>query len=104
MAEGQRLTDVAREWAVASTQNKIYCSGGKSTETFIESPRNRLSLLLVSSIRFAVQPGAIQINTEEEVGALMAASERQILICSRCFMIRHNGLLEMATAAVARHY
>lgn len=79
----------------------------KRAETFIESPRNHLSLLLVSSIWFAISPGAIQINTEEEVGEigpLMAAAERQILICSRCFMIGHNGLLEMATESVARNY
>lgn len=35
----------------------------RRAETFTESPRNHLSLLLVSSIWCAIQPGAIQINT-----------------------------------------
>ena len=52
---------------VASSQNMIYyCRGKKKkrrAETFTESPRNHLSLLLVSSIWCAIQPGAIQINT-----------------------------------------
>lgn len=95
------------EWASGIISEYDLLLQRKRAETFIESPRNHLSLLLVSSIWFAFQPRAIQINTKEEVreiGPLMAAAERQILICSRCFMIRHNGLLEMATEAVARNY
>ena len=92
---------------VASSRNMIYYRGEKEPELSSNHQENHLSLLLVSSICFAIQPGAIQINTEEEVreiGPLMAAAERQILMCSRCFMIRHNGLLEMATETVARNY
>ncbi len=81
----------------------------KTAETLIESQRNHLSALLVASIWFAIQqwPRAIQINTEEDVrqiGPLTKAAERQILMCSRCFMIGHNGLLETTSEAVARNY
>lgn len=95
------------EWASGIFSEHYLLLQRKRAETSIESLRNHLSLLLVSSIWFAIQPGDVQINTEEEVseiGLLMATAERQILICSRCFMIILNGLLEMATEAGARNY
>lgn len=58
---------VGSEWARGIITECDLLLQWKSTETFIESPRNHLSLLLVSSIPFAIQPTAIQISTEEEV-------------------------------------
>lgn len=91
------MSNVDCEWASGIISECDLLLLRKRAESFIESPRNHSSLLLISSIWFAIQPGAIQINTEKEVREiepLMAVAERQILMCSRCFMIRHNGRLE----------
>lgn len=95
------------EWAGGSISEYDLLLQRKRAGTFIESQRNHLSLLLVSSIWLAIPPRALQIHTEEEVrviGPLMAVAERQILTYSRCFMMRHNSLREIATEAVARNY
>lgn len=92
------MTNVDCEWASGIISECDLLLLRKRAEIFIELLRNHLSLLLVPSIWFAILPGAIQINTEEEVretGPPMAVAELQILISSRCFMIRHNGCLQM---------
>lgn len=86
---------VAVNKLVASPHNVI--SSLTEKETKLSVNHQEIIYHFYWSEGFAVQPAAVQINTELEdkkIGAVMAEAERHFQICSRCLMIEDDGLLK----------